>query len=159
MRPRAGRATAPATTTLSMASATCTAQSRAVELGELAGAVERIDDPHPALLEAGEVVGSLLREHAVVGYPRGQRLHQELVGAQVAGVLQLLALEAFAADLEQQRAGGGGQLGGQFVVGGSGPVAGAHWSSPRMRATISSADSSADISTVRTCTSGSSGSS
>jgi len=37
---------------------------------ELAGAVERVDDPDPVPGQAGEVVVGLLAEHAVVGVRR-----------------------------------------------------------------------------------------
>ena len=45
-----------------------------------------------------------------------QQRHQQVVGGQVAGVLELLALEALAADLGQQVAGDGGRPGGEGVV-------------------------------------------
>ena len=46
--------------------------------------------------------------------------HQQLVGGGVAGVLELAALEALAAHLEQALSGDGGQPGGEDVVVGGG---------------------------------------
>ena len=43
-------------------------------LGELAGAVERVDDPDPVGVEACLVVAALLGEHRVVGAVLGQRV-------------------------------------------------------------------------------------
>jgi hypothetical protein len=50
----------------------------------------------------------------------GQQRHQQLVGGAVAGVLELLALEALGADLEEAAAGGLGEPGGEHVVVGGG---------------------------------------
>ena len=63
-------------------------------LGELAGAVERVDDPHPARGEAGLVVGRLLGQHRVVGPVLGQDAVELGLGGGVAGVLEGLALQA-----------------------------------------------------------------
>ena len=65
-------------------------------LGELPGAVQRVDDPDPG---GGEPVGvvdaglALLRQHRVVGPVPAQQRHQQVVGGAVAGVLELPALE------------------------------------------------------------------
>ena len=68
-------------------------------LGELAGAVERVDDPDPVALEATSVVLALLAEHHVAGTHVGEQAHQQLVRGLVAGVLELLALEPLLAHL------------------------------------------------------------
>jgi hypothetical protein len=52
----------------------------AARLGELPGAVEGIDDPHPLHLEAAEVVGPLLGQHGVVGPGGGEEREDALVG-------------------------------------------------------------------------------
>jgi hypothetical protein len=51
----------------------------AAVLGELAGAVERVDDPHPVGGEPGRVVAALLREHRVTGTQPRQLGHEQLV--------------------------------------------------------------------------------
>ena len=63
-------------------------------LGELAGAVERVDDPDPAGVQPDLVVLALLGEDGVVRPVLGEQGHQQLVGGLVAGVLELAALEA-----------------------------------------------------------------
>ena len=50
----------------------------------------------------------------------GEQAHQEVVGGDVAGVLELLALQALLADLEQAGSGDGGEPGGEDVVVGGG---------------------------------------
>ena len=60
----------------SIASATWTAQS-VRRLAVFAGAVERVDDPHPLLGEAGGVVLLLLGEQPVVGAQFAQRVDQD----------------------------------------------------------------------------------
>jgi hypothetical protein len=57
-------------------------------LGELPGAVERVDDPHPFGREPGRVVPALLGEHRVPGTQPGQLGDEQLVRAAVAGRLQ-----------------------------------------------------------------------
>ena len=72
------------------------------------------------LLEPRLVVLALLGEHRVARPVLGEQLHQQLVRGAVAGVLELLALQALAADLEQALTGDGGQPGGEHVVVGGG---------------------------------------
>ena len=61
-------------------------------LAELAGAIERIDDPHAFGAEPDGVVGTFLGEHRVVGMARGDGGEDEIVrrpvalGAEVGGV-------------------------------------------------------------------------
>jgi hypothetical protein len=89
-------------------------------LGVLTRAVDRVDDPHPAglqpVVDAGGAPVLLLAEHGVVGPVLGEDLHQQLVRGQVARVLELLALQPAAADLQQQVAGDGGRPRGEEVV-------------------------------------------
>jgi len=85
-------------------------------LGELPGAVQGVDDPHPVRIEPGLVVGALLREHRVAGPVLGEQPHQQVVRGAVAGVLEGAALQSLGADLEQALAGDRGQPGGEGVV-------------------------------------------
>ncbi len=85
-------------------------------LGELPGAVERVDDPDPLGLQAALVVLALLGEHGVGGPVLGQQRHQQLVGGPVAGVLELASLQTLGAHLEQPATGRLGQPGGHHVV-------------------------------------------
>ena len=85
-------------------------------LGELAGAVERVDDPDPVALQPAPVVLALLAEHDVVGPHLGEQLHQQLVGGLVAGVLERPALQPLLPDLQQQVSRLGGGPGGHLVV-------------------------------------------
>lgn len=108
---------------------------RAVEFGELPGAVERVDDPHPLRRQSHRVVDTLFGEHGVAGTLGGQRRHQEVVGALVPRGFPVLrgSVGEFGADVEQQPAGLGGQQRRQFMVG--------HWprlSSSSMTAAASS---------------------
>ena len=89
-------------------------------LGELAGAVERVHDPDPVTGEPDLVVLALLGEHRVTRSVLGEQLHEQVVGGEVAGVLQLAALEPLLADLEQAAAGSLGQPARQHVVVGVG---------------------------------------
>ncbi len=88
-------------------------------LGELAGAVEGVDDPHargaqPVLV--GDRGLALLGHHRVARTVLGAERHQQVVRRLVPGVLELPALEPLAADLGQQLAGDGGRPGGEDVV-------------------------------------------
>ncbi len=89
-------------------------------LGELAGAVEGVDDPGAGRAQAGVLVGGvlerLLGEDRVVGPVGRQQLHEQLVGGAVAGVLERLALQPPGPHLEQAAAGLFGQPGGEEVV-------------------------------------------
>ena len=91
----------------------------AAEFGELAGAVERVDDPHPLGGQPHRVVGALLGQHRVAGPSSGQRLHQKVVGALVPRSLSLGGggVGEFVAHAEQQFARLGRQRGGDLVVG------------------------------------------
>jgi len=66
--------------------------------------------------EAGPIVGRLLREHGVARERGRQRRRDVLLGTGVAGGLQLVAGEALGAHLEQESAGGGGDVGCGAVV-------------------------------------------
>ena len=81
-------------------------------LGELAGAVERVDDPDPVGLEATRVVDRLLREHAVAFVVLAQELEQPAVREHVAGVAERPTLPLVGcrslAQLQQQLARLGG---------------------------------------------------
>ena len=84
--PRAGRATAPATATPSMARATCTAQS--VRPGSLNSRVPSTGSMiHTrSCVEAAQVVAALLGEHGVAGRLAGEEVEEEHVGLPVADV-------------------------------------------------------------------------
>ena len=79
----------------------------ASEFGELPGAVERVDDPHPLGGQSDRIVGAFLGEHRVTGPLGGQRRHQEVVRPLVPRRLSLarLASASSVADTEQQLAG------------------------------------------------------
>ena len=89
-------------------------------LGELAGAVERVHDPHALRRESPVLVGPalqrLLGEHGVIGPVLGQQAHQEVVGGLVARVLQLATRQPLLTDLDEPPAGGLGKPGGEDVV-------------------------------------------
>lgn len=57
-------------------------------LGELAGAIERVDDPGACGVEADEIVLAFFGENCVVGASGQQTFHQEFVGLTVAFGLQ-----------------------------------------------------------------------
>ena len=88
------------------------------EFGELACAVERIDDPHPLRAQPDGIVGAFLGQHGVLGPLRCQRLHQEVVRPLVprrlpfgrTGVGELLA------DAEEQLPSLGREPGSDLVV-------------------------------------------
>ncbi len=86
-------------------------------LAIFAGAVDRIDDPHPAVGQPCAITGHLLGEQAILGPLLPQRMDEELVGGLVAGLAERLGAEqARGADLQQQAAGGFGEMGGQVRV-------------------------------------------
>ncbi len=58
----------------------------------------------------------LLRQHGVVGSLLGEQPHQQLVRGEVAGVLELLALETLSPHVEEQGAGLVGGPGRELVV-------------------------------------------
>ncbi len=61
----------------------------AAGLAELAGAVERVDDPHAVGREATGVLETFLRQHGVIGAVHTELLSEELLGQRVAGVLDV----------------------------------------------------------------------
>ena len=71
VRPRAGSATAAATISPSIVQRDVDRPVGTSLLAELAGAVERIDDPDAFGAEPDGVVDTLLRQHGVVGVGRG----------------------------------------------------------------------------------------
>ena len=81
----------------------------ATVLAELAGAVERIDDPHPVGVEAPRVLEAFLRQHGIVGPGIGELLGDEAVTGDVAGVHHLPCGRTgpcqLVAQLDQQMAG------------------------------------------------------
>ena len=89
-------------------------------LGELAGAVERVDDPDSVGRQPGLVVLALLGKDCVTRTMLGDQPHQQVVGRAVSGVLELLALETLGADLEQALTGDGGGPGCEDMVVGGG---------------------------------------
>jgi hypothetical protein len=77
----------------------------ATEFGELTGAVQRVDDPHPLSTQPAGVGALLIRclfgEHCIVGPLGGERLHQEMVRSLVSGGfafarLRIRELDAYA---------------------------------------------------------------
>ena len=118
-----GWATAPATSSPACQSATCTAQSsrggsensRVPSSGSMIQTRSAVEP-----VAVGDAGLALLRQHRVVGTVRGAQRHQQVVGGQVAGVLELLALEPLGADLGQQLAGHRGGPGREGVVVGAG---------------------------------------
>ena len=89
--------------------------------GELAGAVERVDDPHPMPIEAGPVVGALLGEQAVSGSLGGQAADDVLVGLSVAFILQGAAVGSSGrqavTEADQEAAGLTGDVRSELVIG------------------------------------------
>src|SRR5699024_11844917 len=73
--------------------------------GELPGAVERIDDPHPACLRTVRVVDTLLRQHRIARTQAAERGVEELVrGAISQGPQDLRLVEAVPSTQAQQHA-------------------------------------------------------
>ena len=101
-------------------SATCTAQSSrgGSENSRVPSSGSTIQTR--SRVEPDLVVLALLGQHGVARSVLGEQLHEQLVGGQVAGVLELAALEPLLADLEQAAAGGLGQPARQHVVVGVG---------------------------------------
>ena len=116
--PCAGRATAPATSSPDLPQRDVHGPVVAAQFGELPGAVERVDDPHPLGGEPDGVVGALLGQHRVAGPLGSQRLHQEVVGSLVPRGLPLgpAGVGELGTYLEQQLARVGRQAGGNLVV-------------------------------------------
>ena len=122
-------------------------------LAIFAGAVDRIDDPHPALGQTLGIVLFLFGQEPVFRALFAQGVDQELVGRGVAGLAQRLEAEhpGFA-HRQQETARHCGEMGGKFGVGhGRAHFHGISW---RM---MCSAACSAVISAVLTRISGSSG--
>ena len=119
--PITGWATAPAVSSpesgpVRSQSATCTAQSSrgGSENSRVPSSGSTIQTRSAS--QAGLVVLALLAEHRIAGTVLREQAHQQLVGGAVAGILQLAALQALAADLEQPVTGRVGQPGCERVV-------------------------------------------
>lgn len=89
-------------------------------LGELTGAVERIDDPHSpsgvSVVSAHGAAMFLLAQDGVIRAVLGQRCHQELMSGEVASVFECLAFQTLRSHLQQEASGLGGQPGREIVV-------------------------------------------
>jgi hypothetical protein len=86
-------------------------------LAELAGAVERIDDPHALRAEPHVVVLALLGEDGVRGPGLAQSRHEQLVGLGISGGAELGGLTAPALAQPQEKvARTRGELAGQGMV-------------------------------------------
>ena len=124
VRARAGSATAAATTCPAIAERDVHGPVGATLLAELAGAVERIDDPDAVGAESDRVVGRLLGEHRVVSVGGGERGDDELVrrpvalGPEVGGIGAVGVHRRPQRDEQLARLGGDG--GGVAVVGSGG---------------------------------------
>ena len=84
--------------------------------GELARAVERIDDPHPLGIEPDVVVGGLLGEDRVGGPLLAQAIRQQLLRPSIALVAECSTCEALGAHLSKEGAGVSGEGGSECVV-------------------------------------------
>lgn len=91
---------------------------------ELAGPVERVDDPDPLCAEAGLVVDSLLGEHRVRGPFGRQPLQQQRVSTFVAGRPETLRVvePKLGTHLQEQLSGFVGEFCGKRGIGKSHPV-------------------------------------
>ena len=74
-------------------------------LAELAGAVERVDDPYPVGGQPCLVVEAFLGKDGVGGAFPGQLGHQELVGLAVTSVSQGTGIAALGTQVEKEAAG------------------------------------------------------
>jgi hypothetical protein len=99
----------------------------AARLAELRGAVERVDDPHPACRPPGRVIGALFGQDDIPGAAARERRDQELVRQPVARLAQHVRLAAACAQLEQPPARFAGQFAGQRVIGGHGSCPWSAW--------------------------------
>jgi hypothetical protein len=70
-----------------------------------AGAVQRVDDPHPAGCEPGKVVGAFLGQDRVAGPKHLEARHQEGVGCLIADQADGPTIERSVAQGHQQLAG------------------------------------------------------
>ena len=101
-----------------------------VAFGELAGAVERIDDPHPTGGEPAPVVLALLGQDRVVGLEAAQLVDEELVGEAVTLVAELLGRQSGGTGPGPQRLEQPAGLAGEEVGGGViGRRRDGHWGS------------------------------
>ena len=96
-----------------------------VDAGRLAvfpGAVERVHDPDPRGIEASLVVRPFLGEYGVVRAFGAERVDDETVGGGVARVLEFMTRRPLiglsSAEIDEDSAGLGGDVGGQFMVSG-----------------------------------------
>ena len=100
-------------------------------LAVLTRAVDRVDDPHPALGEARGIVLLLFRKQAIVGPLLLQCRNDEVVGRGIAGIAERLAAQrAAGADVYEQAAGGLGEVGREVGIGHgveSGHLRGSNW--------------------------------
>ena len=88
-------------------------------LTELAGPVERVDDPHAPCAEAGGIIDALLGEDGVVRTLLGEQRHEQLVAHAIALVAKTLGvLEAqFEAKGHERSSGDDGAVTSQLMVG------------------------------------------
>ena len=87
-----------------------------VALAELAGAVERVDDPEPAL--ACDVLESFLRAHLVLGIEAGELVDEKVMGQVVTGCADVPHGWWRGTQLQEGSAGGARQDGRVAVLGG-----------------------------------------
>ncbi len=76
------------------------------DFGELAGAVDGIDDPHSFGIESGEIIGALFGQNGIVGTNLADLFHQELVRTTIAFILQRARIDTlggqFRTDLDEK---------------------------------------------------------
>ena len=93
---------------------------RAGRLAELAGAVDRVDDPDAFGGESGCVVGAFFGQDGIVGSASGQQFHQQDVAPAIPFVFQLAWVAIggckLRSDGEEELACLGGDVGGELVV-------------------------------------------
>jgi phosphatidylglycerophosphate synthase len=88
-----------------------------------AGAIDRIDDPHPALRAAPGIVLFLFGKQAIMGSRGADRIAQQAVGGSIARIAQRLAGQARScAHLKRQLPGFFGKIGREFGIGHNGKV-------------------------------------
>jgi hypothetical protein len=93
---------------------------RAWRLAELAGAVDRVDDPDAFGGQPGRVVSSLFRQDGIVWPASGKQLHQQKVAPAIAFVFQFAWGASggceFRSNGEEKFARLGGDVGSELVV-------------------------------------------
>ena len=87
--------------------------------GELAGAVQRVDDPHPVVLQPGQIVVGFLAEHRIAGPLGPQPPQDQCVRQAVARVAERPRITEtdLVAHLQQQLPRVHGEIGGQRGIG------------------------------------------